>query len=483
MRLLTQSDLTRIFNVSYAAVSEIVSSGKLPYQKIVDDNMLFSPDIIIRCIEKPATMNDEKYLERLKKKLWELNPAAMRAIEEFGSHFSDPAIPKRFYLETVKNKKMGFVYYVRYLDNGVLVPSHWCTHTNIKEMAEKFAIENRERLLANYFNRDKVTKPYGELYAILRKYYSKNSPYLEIDAMRGRAISDKSRIVYNNMITKQFIPYLKKNGIKEIEAIDTPLLSKFQMLLFKGTDKKKAIKPQTINHYISHISTIFDHLIQEGNIKINPCKSLICLKVNEEQIRGCYVVTKLKGVFNKRWSDEFSYLLCLVIYTTGMRNSEIERMKVNDLITIGDTNFIDIPKSKTKSGIRTIPLHDFAYRKIMAYIRKTGKKENDLIFNNGTRQRIGSDTYEKANLALAEFTGYSAEKLENENITFYSGRHFWKTLMNGENLGEVEELFMGHKVTSDVAERYNHRDKQGRKKLLERAKRVFQILDKHVFRA
>jgi len=54
-------------------------------------------------------------------------------------------------------------------------------------------------------------------------------------------------------------------------------------------------------------------------------------------------------------------------------------------------------------------------------------------------------------------------------------------LMNSEELGDIEEYFMGHKVSGDVAKRYNHRDKQGREKLLEKAKKVFDILDKWVF--
>jgi hypothetical protein len=54
--------------------------------------------------------------------------------------------------------------------------------------------------------------------------------------------------------------------------------------------------------------------------------------------------------------------------------------------------------------------------------------------------------------------------------------------MDSENLGDVEEYFMGHKVSGDVAKRYNHKDKQGKKKLLEKARRVFQILDKRIFK-
>ena len=243
--------------------------------------------------------------------------------------------------------------------------------------------------------------------------------------------------------------------------------------------------PKTANYYINHISRIFDHLIQEGELKINPCKSLINLKGGKNKIRGCYEIPKIKGVFNKSWKNQFSYLLCLVIYTTGMRNSEIERIKVCDLSKIDGINFINISTSKTENGIRLVPLHEFVYKKLTAYINREGRKDNDLVFvqmgKRKPRKTIGTLAYNEANLELSEYTKYTPEKLEKENITFYSGRHFWKTLMASEKLGDIDEYFMGHKVTRDVSERYNHKNKHGRKKLLEKVKRVFQILDKRVF--
>jgi integrase len=390
----------------------------------------------------------------------------------------------RHYLDKVPNNKLGFVYYVKYLKDGKLVPSKWCTHTNIEELAVKFAIENRERLLEEYYKRDTdKLKPYKELYSILKKYYSKNSPYLQIDQKRGRVLSDEARTSYHNFITKQFIPYLRRHKIKTANEIDTPFLARFQNHLLTDTDKKPGIKPQTINHYTSYISMIFDHLLLEGYVKTNPCKSLVTLKIgkNDQRAAGCYDITKIKGVFNKKWNDRFYYLLCLIIYTTGMRNSEIERMKTKDIIIIDNYHFIDIPESKTENGIRIVPLHDFVYRKLSDFIRKKKLSENDFIFKNANRKKLGSRPFEEANLELAKFTGYSEEKLEAENITFYSGRHFWKTLMNSENLGDVEEYFMGHKVSGDVAKRYNHRDRQGKKKLLEKTRKVFAILDKWVF--
>ena len=481
MRLLTQNDLTKIFNVNITAVNELVNTGKLPFKKTGGGNIFFCPDAILRHIVNPDT-KDEKHLERFKKKLWEANPSAMRDIQEFGSRVTEPRAPKTFYLEKVKNKKKGFVWYVRYIDKGVVVPSHWSTGTNDRAAAERWAAENRGRLLAKYYNRGDVKKPYGEMYSVLRNYYSENSPYLETDRKRGKKLSGGTRVKYCNFITKQFIPWLQKNGVGRFEEIDTPMLTRFQNFLLDGGGVNAGIKPQSIKIYLLCVSQIFNHMVLGCHLETNPYKSMVKLRVFEEELRGCYEITELKGVFNKIWGNRYLYLLCLLVYTTGMRNSEIERMKAGDLFVTGNTRFINITESKTENGVRVVPLHDFVYRKLAAYIRKTGKGENDFIFKSAGRKKLGSGVYNAANTELAKYTGYSKERLEKENITFYSGRHFWKTLMDSEGLGEIEEYFMGHKISNDVAKRYNHKDKQGKKKLLERAGKVFRILDRYVFR-
>jgi integrase len=195
----------------------------------------------------------------------------------------------------------------------------------------------------------------------------------------------------------------------------------------------------------------------------------------------------MKGVFNTQWDDTLSYLLCLLIYSTDMRNCEIEKIRVNDIIELDGVYFIDIKESKSKNGIRLAPLHKFVYRKVKQYIKETGKKGEDYIFSahGGPNQ---STLYRKANILLGKKLKISDKESEIENelakqkITFYSGRHFWKTLMNSEGLGEdIEEFFMGHKVSGDVSKNYNHKDKRGREKLLEKAKEVFAILDRKLF--
>jgi len=419
--------------------------------------------------------NGQAYVMRLKRRLPKRYPEAYAALQELNKQFIEPRKPKGYSLAKVANKKLGFVYYVRYIEKGKLVATRWSTHTNNPEAATRFAIENRDKLLAEYRRKKAGKKMTGSLYAIMRRYYEKGSPYQKTDARRGRSLSEQARNAYHNSILNHWIPFLKKQRINSLDEINTPLLVRFQDYCMD-----KGIKPQTVNHYAGFVSHIFDYLVLRGCIAANPCDGLTALGVKEEdnEIRGCYSIAGMRGMFNKRWGDEISYLLCLVIYSTGMRNSEMDRIKVKDIIRIGGCRFINIPKSKTRYGARLVPLHDFVYGKLVRYIGRHKKGPEDLLFCQANGKALPRQRYTNANLALGKIAGYDKARLENEHITFYSGRHFWKTMMNAGGLGEVEEYFMGHKVSNDVAKRYNHRDKQGQEKIVRKAREAFRILDK-----
>jgi integrase len=220
-----------------------------------------------------------------------------------------------------------------------------------------------------------------------------------------------------------------------------------------------------------------------GVIKSNVFDQVKMIKTKRGgcKARGCHDINSLNGVFDTPWEDRLSYLLCLLIYTTGMRNSEIERIQVKDITDIDGCHFIDVKQSKTENGLRIIPLHDFVYRKISEYIKETGIGSEDYIFSKGGKHNQ-STVYRKANRDMGLKLGIREEDLREQGISFYSGRHYWKTVMNAEGLGEdSEEIFMGHKVSNNIRKRYNHRDKQGKEKVLEVARGIFRILDKRLF--
>jgi site-specific recombinase XerD len=438
--------------------------------------------------------NEEVRLKKLQAEWRKKSPdvfAVLRAMDiKAIAHSNAQKDPKRYNLIKIPNKKYGFLYYVRYIEKDKLIPSKWNTHTNILQEAEQFAQENRDRIISEY--RSKHT-PQGELYAILSEYYKAGLSYLEKDKNRNRILCEKTRSVYHHFMMKKLIPYLQENNIKTFGEIDPPVIAKFQdRLLSEGN------MPQTINRYLSSINIVFNHLLITGGIKENPFDRVKALKMGAKsiEVRGCHEIDNISGVFSKKWPDSISYILCLIIYVTDMRNIEIEHIKVQDIIKIDDCHFIDVKASKSENGMRLIPLHPFVYKKLTEFISETGKQADDFLFLFAQRKgsffpigkpkrptwRNQSGVYNKANADMGKVMGISEDKLVEQHITYYSGRHFWKTLMSSEGLGDdIEEFFMGHKVSGDVSKNYNHKDKHGREKLLEKAKEVFTILDKKLF--
>jgi len=367
-------------------------------------------------------------------------------------------------LQKVENKKFGQVYYVRYTYQGKLIKFH--THKDNPEEAEKFARENKERLIEQYARSHEV-----ETYTILERFYEENSEFLLCEEKRNQKISDRIRKEYLAVIKNRFIPFLQKKKIKVFNEITRHVLGDFQDSLLAE------MRPQTVNNIFKAVKRVFKYLLRKGLIKENPCDFVHYIPVHQEDqgVRGCYELEKLKSVFNRQWEDNLSYLLCLLIYTTGMRNNEITMISMSDVINLGGCYFIDIKKSKTPSGIRKVPLHNFVYKKIFDYCSKKDPKEPIFGWHN-------PETFVKANKQLANKLNVDEQELRMENITFYSGRHYYKTMMNAGGLGEdIEEVFMGHKVSNDVAKRYNHRDKQGKERIIEKANRVFKILDQYLF--
>jgi integrase len=388
-------------------------------------------------------------------------PNTAEALKILDYEKTRPKRRKGFNLVKIESKKHGFLYYARFSHNGKTLPSKWNTHTNNLEDAERYARENKASLVEAYLGRHD-----GRMYTALEGFYEGNE---NLPAIR---ISERSRKEYQAVIIKKFIPFLKREKIKSFEQITKIILNKFQDSLLNG-----GAKPQTVNNNMKAVRKLLSVLNRKGIIKDNPGDQVKGIPVHEtdQRARGCYELEKINGVFNKRWEERTPHLLAMIIYTTGMRNGEIKRMRAEDIVSIGGCRFIRIKESKTASGVRMVPLHDFVYRKLKEWALKNNKGPEFFDFRM-------TDAFTRANTCLGLKLGMSGEEIGAENITYYSGRHFWKTLMSREGLGEdIEEVFMGHKVKSDVRKRYNHRDRQGRESMVKKARQVFSILDRFVF--
>ena len=369
------------------------------------------------------------------------------------------------YSIVARHGKKGRVFYVRYFRDNRMIPSQWSTRTSDYREAEIFAKQNKDKILARYFNR----KEGKVLYSVLRNYYREDSQFLVIDKARGRKINNTSRQILHGFIINTFVPFLKENEIREFKEITPVVMSRFQNYLLI----KRGLLPQSINRQISGIKAIFSHLYMTGIIERNIMKDIAPLRTMNNKIRGCYCIEDLSGIFKEQWEDKKSYLLCSLIYSAGLRNGEIQNLKANDIIARDDIHFVNVAKSKTSSGIRIVPLHPKVRESLDEWIREKRLEGEDYLFvkHGGRIYKIA----QKAHFLLGSLLGKDPAEMERENITFYSGRHFYKTMLNLYDLGDIEELFMGHKVNKKVSERYNHKNKRGEKELLKEAKKAIEI--------
>jgi integrase len=395
-------------------------------------------------------------------------PDTVKALTQIDFEYTRPKRRKGFNLLIRESKKHGRRIFARLSHNGKMLPTKFNTYTENEREAELYVLKNKEHLIDGYLSRKD-----GRMYKTLESFYDCGQDNL----------SDRCRKEYGTIIKNKFIPFLKREKIYEFRRITKNALIKFQDTLLKtGINREKKevnpIRPQSVNNSMKAVRNLFEKLARQNIIENSPCDFVKDLLVKEEdkRPRGCYELEKTTSVFCRKWKDELSYLLCALIYTTGMRNSEIKRIRLNDIQLIDGCRFIKIEKSKTANGVRLIPLHKTLYEKIKIWALKN-KREEKLLFD------IHNEKFNRANNELARRLKVSDEELKRENITFYSGRHYWKTLMSAEGLGEdIEEIWMGHKVSGNVAKLYNHRDKQGRSRMVKKAKQVFSILDRCIFK-
>jgi integrase len=394
-------------------------------------------------------------------------PEAVQTLLTLDKQIAPLRKAKYYYLSKVPNAKLGFVYYVRYLEDGKLVPSRWSTYTNSLELAEKFAEESRERILSGYHERRSAQENF---YDRIEQYYETNSNFLKDDLLMGRTLCEhnRKRALYD--ARNDFAPFLRKNGVQSFSDVTPAVLVKFQKFL-----RAKGLAPKTVNQRMGTLSAMFKQFVLLELAPSNPFKGITRLKVTDDTVnaRGCHDIEKTLGVFDERWDNPTEFLLCLLIYSTGMRNSEIRNATVGDVFLRDGLRFLDIKRSKTRNGERIVPLHPFVCSKLDLDRPPDAPLVPNLI-DPGKR-------FITANRTLGYKLGMLPEQLAEEHITFYSGRHFYKTMLNDGGLGDAEEYFMGHKTSSDVSRTYNHRDRQGQKKIVEVTAKVLEILDRRLF--
>jgi hypothetical protein len=191
-------------------------------------------------------------------------PNVMKALRLIDIEYTTPKRPKGYNLAKRDNRKLGFVYYVRYWHEGNMLPSKWCTHTNNLEQAREFAEQNRNELIARYLRtRESMAVRF------FKKFYAPDSEVYRSECKRNGELSEGRRKRYHSVMINKFIPFLKKHRIGTFNCITVNVLDDFQDYLLAG-----GMKAQSVNDDMTAVHKAFKYLLRKGQVKENPCTLL-----------------------------------------------------------------------------------------------------------------------------------------------------------------------------------------------------------------
>jgi integrase len=316
---------------------------------------------------------------------------------------------------------------------------------------------------------------------LFEEYYKEGSKYLDFEDMDGRKLSPIVMKQRKGFMTNHIIPFFKNAKVLYLSQI-TPIHIK---QLKRYLSKEKGLTPQTINYNLHSFKKCLALLKDMGKISFDFSGCSFTQKGSKQAEKGrdIYSIDTLKGIFEKKWKDGLSKLLCMVIYFTGMRNSEILRVRFNDIEKINGVHFLNVRGTKSRNAVRKVPLNPILYTALETYIKKNKIAKDGVIFNG-----VYNDTFRKASFDMGSLLGFTDTDLVKMGICFYSGRHTYKTLLalgNASKVADVsidfQEMFMGHsfkkeKGIKEYAYKHLEADKIGNDILSQKGKEVIKIL-------
>ena len=263
-----------------------------------------------------------------------------------------------------------------------------------------------------------------------------------------KGLSKNTKIAYVRDISLVFEWFTNKN-INYLSANEKNFRELFSFF------KKKNYKPSSLSRKLSSLKQFYDILIEEGYIKINPLNNLESFKkinnlpksLSEKHLILLLEKAKknLKNVEQNNSPKKTKYLRTLtileILYSTGMRVSELVALPLSDFIRIND-----LLQIKGKGGVyRHVAFNRESKKMVEMWLlhRSSIEKflENKYIFpstnGNGhiTRQAVYKDLYELS----------KSINMENIQVSPHKIRHSFATHMlnRGADLRALQKL-LGH---------------------------------------
>lgn len=256
--------------------------------------------------------------------------------------------------------------------------------------------------------------------------------YLKVE----KGYSPHTRLAYSKDL-KDFQQFLNDNEQRKIEKAEySDIRSWILALLELGNDNR------SINRKISSLKTFYKFLLKTQQIKISPLEAHKSLKTSKKIILP-FSQAEMEYVKEQYQSSPIDFsqmteeLVIELLYTTGMRRSELLQLKINDIDF--SQNQIKVLGKRNKE--RIIPLLATIIPKLKNYIQYCKQYFTDttplLLRNRNGKPLSVSSVYR----IVKNSTRFSSKEKRSPHVL----RHAFAThlLDEGSDLNTVKEL-LGH---------------------------------------
>lgn len=243
-----------------------------------------------------------------------------------------------------------------------------------------------------------------------------------------------------------------KQYLKYLENKDCLTITRSDIYEFLKKKRENNISEKSISHALIVIRNFYKYLEIEDLIKENPALSIELAKL-PKRLPNVLSKKEITEVLNIELNDKYDYrnkAMIELMYSSGLRISELINLKVNDL----NINMATIRVFGKGSKERIIPIGNYALEYLKVYLdsyRKLFlKKENDYLFLNNRGNLMTRQAFFKI---IKEIEKNMAT---NKEFSPHTIRHSFAShlLENGADLRSIQEL-LGHSNIS-TTQIYTH---------------------------
>lgn len=255
------------------------------------------------------------------------------------------------------------------------------------------------------------------------------------------------KTLWLSSIKEKILPETFKNvviNLKHFEILNENKISDIKLFqlqkIFNDMDYSRGYK----SNCKSVLNRIFNFALKNDFIDSNKVQFVELGKKNIVVERKIFTRDEINILWQNLKVNNV-YIILILIYT-GMRIGELLALKVCDVDL--DNKVIYIRKSKTSSGIRTIPIPD----KILSLFIENISYENEYFILSKNLTPLSYMTFKyRFNVLL--------EKLGIQKHTIHDTRHTFATMLNNADANSTSIIkLIGHSDFSITENVYTHKD-------------------------